>query len=341
MVREKEAETGSASHHYLAALHEAATKQGLDADQLLTQSGIDKSLLNRSGCRVPTERLADFQLQIWREMNDESMGVLSNPLHVGTYYMLGKLAVSELTLHKAIKIGMRLYNVISGRELIRLSTEGNLATLSFHLPQPERDHKHLFAEMSMLAWHRLTSWLIADLIPLTETHFPFEPPKHVAEYNYLFPGNHKFCSDMLSMVFPVDYLCREIRQDSNSLKTFMQRCPTELFLQYKADYNLSADLRYLLSKDIGDNDLTIESAATFLHLTPRTLMRRLKNEGTSFQQIKDLVRRDKASLLLTQQHLPIKMVAEKMGFSDPAVFTRAFRRWTGLSPRQYRSHTVI
>ena len=75
-------------------------------------------------------------------------------------------------------------------------------------------------------------------------------------------------------------------------------------------------------------------------MTTRTLMRKLKDEGTSFQQLKDVVRRDKAIFFLGQQGLRINEVAEKVGYSDPAVFTRAFRNWTGQSPRDFRQQLL-
>ena len=125
------------------------------------------------------------------------------------------------------------------------------------------------------------------------------------------------------------------------LKVFMANCPLELFRQYKVDYSLTADLKLILSKSMLNGDGTIEYCAQKLHMTTRTLMRKLKDEGTSFQQLKDRVRRDKAMFFLGQQDVRINEVAEKVGYSDSAVFTRAFRNWTGLSPRKFRQQLLV
>jgi AraC-like DNA-binding protein len=66
-------------------------------------------------------------------------------------------------------------------------------------------------------------------------------------------------------------------------------------------------------------------------------MRKLKGEGTSFQQIKERVRRDRAIYFLTNRSCSIATIAEKVGFSDAAVFARAFKSWTGMSPKDYRA----
>ena len=82
---------------------------------------------------------------------------------------------------------------------------------------------------------------------------------------------------------------------------------------------------------------SIDAAADVMHMTKRTLIRKLKEEGTSYQKLKDRVRRDRAIYLLTKHTLSVGEVAEKVGFSDSAVFARAFKSWTGSSPREYRS----
>jgi AraC-like DNA-binding protein len=76
--------------------------------------------------------------------------------------------------------------------------------------------------------------------------------------------------------------------------------------------------------------------AKALLMSPRTLARRLDEEGTSFQVIKDELRRDVAIQLLSQTNLPPAEVGARTGFEDPTTFYRAFKRWTGGSPGVYR-----
>ena len=141
-------------------------------------------------------------------------------------------------------------------------------------------------------------------------------------------------------MFPAHFLQRQVKQNEAALTSFMQRCPLELFRQYQSDYSLSTELRRILARHISENALTINECASQLHMTSRTLMRKLKDEGTSFQLLKDIVRRDKAIQLLVQTELPVSAVSERVGYSDSAVFTRAFRTWTGCSPRQYREQRL-
>jgi len=83
-------------------------------------------------------------------------------------------------------------------------------------------------------------------------------------------------------------------------------------------------------------DASIDSVAAALHASPRTVQRRLEAEGTSFTEVLDLARADLARTLLRSSDLPIAEIAARVGFSDVAPFTRAFRRWTGTPPGRFR-----
>tara|TARA_R110000868_G_scaffold14196_1_gene66147 strand:- start:1095 stop:2126 length:1032 start_codon:yes stop_codon:yes gene_type:complete len=329
-------EYGTACNHYVSALYHLANNIGLDGDGLLVMANIAKDVIDKADIRVRTEDLSAFQKACWDQSKEESMGLLPVRLELGTYYMMGKLTVNQPTLHKALELGARFYNLVTRFEFITLDVGPEITLMSFSRVTPKEDYGHLFAEMCLLAWHRYASWLIADSLPLIETRFNYPSPQHAREYSYLFPGLHKFDCRSLSLVFPTQYLSRSVKQNDASLKSFMHNCPLELFRQYKADYSVTAEVKRIINRTIMEGNTSVDDVAASLHMTTRTVMRRLKDEGASFQQIKDVVRRDKAINLLTLYSLPIKEVAEKVGFSDPAVFTRAFRSWTGESPRKYR-----
>lgn len=333
-------EHDTAANHFFTSLYKLASKQGVDVDLLLQEIGIKKSILHQPDIRIPTEKLSAFQKAIWDRLNDESMGVNSLPLLTGTYYMMGQLTVQQPNLKKALQLGARFYNFLTRREFISIKSDSLQTVLSINFESHERDYNHLFAEITLLSWHRYASWLIADVLPLNETRFPYQPPPQVGEYSYLFPGIHQFSSQDLAIVFPNQYLEREIKQNESSLKVFMKGCPLELFKQYRADYSLSTELKLIIKKELHSSIATIEYCSEQLHLTTRTLTRKLKGEGTSFQQIKDLVRRDKAVALLSQKSVKITEVAERIGFSDSSVFTRAFKHWTGETPRNFRLNLI-
>ena len=80
----------------------------------------------------------------------------------------------------------------------------------------------------------------------------------------------------------------------------------------------------------------LEAAASRLHVSSRTLKRRLARRGTTYQHLLDQTRKARATALLRDTRVPIAQIAATLGYRDPATFTRAFRKWTGRSPSEFR-----
>lgn len=92
---------------------------------------------------------------------------------------------------------------------------------------------------------------------------------------------------------------------------------------------------YLETGDVG-----IDRIAADLGLSRQTLYRRLKDEGTTFEEMLDKLRHRLALRYLKQEKLSVKAASYRLGFSDPAAFSRAFKRWTGSPPRAMAALTV-
>ncbi len=232
---------------------------------------------------------------------------------------------------------IRFYGFVTSAFAIDLTIENDTALLTIELQHPEIDSDHLHAEFCLMCWHRYCSWLIAESIPLKEIFFSYSAPPHIEEYSFLFPGKHVFDAPFMGFSFSKKFLGREVVQTPGALKGFMRRCPVEIFRRPKSDFSLTGEIHSLLSRRVKDRLPTIEEIADQLHLSTRTLTRKLKREGTSFQRIKERIRRDRAVYLLTNQSCSVAAIAEKVGFSDPSVFARAFKSWTNVSPREYRA----
>jgi AraC-like DNA-binding protein len=326
----------TASNFYISSFYHLAVKNQLDADGILLKAGIDPEIVDSPSIRVDSDKLAVVVLSIWEALGDEAMSLSDSPLPRGSFLMMGKMTVHEPTLGKALKLGIRFYEMISQVFKMDLVISGDRAIYKFNLKNPELDRDHLLGEINVLSWHRYASWLIAESLPIDRAYFDFSAPNHAAEYTYLFPCTHVFNASYIGFSFPSKYLEYEIVQNTASLRTFMMNCPLELFLHPKTDFSVTGELQLLLKRRFEKGLPTIDQAAESLHMTKRTLIRKLKDEGSSYQKIKDLVRRDRAIHLLTRHTLSVNEVAEKIGFSDSAVFARAFKVWTGMSPRHYK-----
>lgn len=327
----------SAANHYVTKFYHLAVERGLDADTLLHQAGIDPQIIDAPKQRVDVEKLATLLVGIWDALQDEGMSVCGPRIPRGSFYMMGKLTVHEPNLRKALEQLIRFYTFVTSAFSIDLTVNGDTASLAVRVRYPELDGDHLHAEFCLMCWHRYCSWLIAENIPLKEIFFSYPVPPNVEEYSFLFPGKRVFDAPFMGFTFSSKFLDRGIVQTPGTLKSFMRRCPVEIFLPPKPDFSLTGEIHSLLLRRVNDGLPSIEEAAGQLRLSTRTLIRKLKSEGTSFQQIKEVVRRDRAIFFLTSQTYSIGAIAEKVGYSDPSVFARAFKSWTSMSPKKYRA----
>lgn len=329
-------ELGTASNHYISEYYHLANRCGLDGDAMLIEAGIPLDIVDQPDRRVSAEKLAAVLLRMWEALQDETTSLSKYPIPRGSFLMVGKLTVHEPNLGRVFSLVKQFYGFVTRAFDIDVAVEGDKVTFSCTMRTPEMDEKHLFAEINLMSWHRYSSWLVAENIPLSEVYFSYPEPHHVAEYAYLFPGKHVFNAPYMGFSFHKKYLERECVQSAATLKTFMSECPILLFLQPRTDFSTTSLVQRTIKKLWIDEIPTIDKVANYLHLTERTLSRKLKDEGTSFQKIKDVIRLDRAINYLLHNTLTISGVAEKVGFSDPAVFARAFKSWTGVSPTEYR-----
>ena len=204
------------------------------------------------------------------------------------------------------------------------------------LTHPEKDPDHALIDFLMLLWHRFPSWLIGQRIPLKQVGFRHAKPAHFEEYRLMFPCPAVFNQSHNSLTFDRSIMNAPVVQTLQNLSSYLRRAPLDWFKRQSYYPVYTRKVMDYLENAESMVDTSMEDIASQLHTTSRTLRRKLDEEGTSFQELKDGVRRDEAIHLLSQPNLPISKIARLLGFAEAAAFTRAFKHWTGISPSTYR-----
>ena len=137
--------------------------------------------------------------------------------------------------------------------------------------------------------------------------------------------------------FNANLLDLPIRRDEAALAAFLDGAPGKIALLYRRDREMVIRVRDLLRVALPATP-SLDDIADRLHLSPRTLHRRLGEEGSSFRAIKDELRRDLALARLTKTSDPVGRIAADLGYADTSAFYRACVAWTGMSPMRYRRH---
>ena len=314
------------------------SRAGLIAEALLERAEIATKLLHERNARIPVARYATLYRLINESLDDEGFALFSRPLHRGSFEFLCRAALSATTLEEALERIARFLHVVLDDLDVALETSGRAAVIVISEKQalPVGPAGRVFAfEWLLRMIHGLAAWLVAHPLPLDEVCFPYPPPLHAADYELVFAPRHTFDAPRLEARFPAEWLTLPVRRDEAALTLFLADAPASITTLYRRDRALAPRVREHLRAALPEQ-LALPTLARRLFLSPRTLHRRLEDEGTSFRAIKDALRRELATDWLTKTARPLSRIGADLGFADAAAFYRAFTAWTGSGPRQYR-----
>lgn len=328
------------SPHVIHAMLASAAAAGHPREALLAEAGIPPGLLDDPQARLLPVQFANLMRTLWRLSGDEFMGLAERPSRVGTFPLMMHAVLQADTLGEALRHGCHFYRVLTDEITLTLQREGDRAILSLRLRQPGMDRGHVLSETILLCWYRFACWLINQRIRLQEARFAYAAPAHVAEYHQLFPCPHRFDQPVTAMVFPASLLDLPVTRSRDELKALIRELPLGFFVKPVFQGSLGHRVRSRLLRSGLSEMPALETVASELFMTGRTLRRKLLEEGTHFQEIKDDLRRDQAMTRLRQSDEPVGEVARQVGFREATVFIKAFKGWTGMTPGDYRARIL-
>lgn len=325
------------SSHYPNALLKSARSAGMDIAALLKDAKISPQILIEPQTRVPATSYVKLFRRILRVTRDESFGFLPRPMALGAFGFACELAANCSTIGQALEKLCHYYKVVTDDIEMQLSVQGESARFTVALKHPELDVDRYISDSFMAIAHRLSSWLAGQTIQLSSAGFAFDVPAHVEEYAYLFPCQHEFNqTDGNFITFGASYLSLPVIRTEAEVSRYIKNAPADYVSQLNDNESMAGRVYRVLSRGEHSTIADCCTVAAALALTEQTLRRKLKAEATSFQQIKDNFRRDVAIFHLGRTKYTIAEIAERLGFSAPGAFSRAFKHWTGASPEAYR-----
>jgi AraC-like DNA-binding protein len=317
------------------ALVEAA-RRGVDVHALLAAAGIPPSLLASPQARVAPERYGALWHAIARALDDEFFGLDSRPMKYGCFTLLCHSVLHAGTLARALQRALRFLRLVLDDLQGSLVVEGRLARVEL-LERPGAPPRRMFAYGAFLiVLHGLACWLVGRRIPLLAAEFRCAAPEHADEYRVLFCRDIAFERPTGFVAFDAAYLTLPIIRDEAAMKDFLRSAPANFLVKYRHSASLAARIRRRLRRHPPQEWPDFDTLARELHTTPATLRRRLDEEGQTYRALKDELRRDMAIDYLGRGGLVVAEVASRLGFAEPSAFHRAFRKWTGATPGEYR-----
>ncbi len=296
--------------------------------------------------RIPIDRYAALYNRLNRELDDEAFNLFAQPMRVGSFEFLCRGCLSAPTLAEALARASRFLHLVLPDLAVSIRRSHGHAELVItetrRLSDTPEDAGRIFAfEWLLRLLHGLSCWLAGRGIGLDNVIFPYRKPAHFADYALIFTEDSRFAPTVpggmgtLVASFNANLLDLPIRRDEAALLTFLDGAPGKITTLYRRDREMVIRVRDLLRAALPDT-LSLDDIADRLHLSPRTIHRRLEEEGSSFRGIKDALRRDLALARLSKSRDSIAKVAADLGYADTSAFYRAFVEWTGMAPVHYR-----
>jgi len=315
-------------HGMLSAVHG-------DGREALDAAGIAPSLLDAPSSRVTVEQYVALFAQLMDRLDDEFLGLLSRPLRRGTLALLLRATLGSKDLAHALRRMTGAFRLLQDDVRIERLDDGALAGIGLAFDDPARAARPFLHELLLRVFWRVSDWLHGGRLRAARFDFAFAAPSHASEYAKVFPGEVRFDARCSAVWFASCDLAAPMLRDDAALRLFLARAPGIVVVPERNQHTTQARVRAcLLNARPAWPDLV--AVATALHLSTSTLQRRLASEGTSFQLLKDQLRRDLAIVRLNTTSDSLTVLATELGFADSPAFQRAFKHWTGSAAGAYR-----
>ncbi|MCL2656651.1 MAG: AraC family transcriptional regulator [Betaproteobacteria bacterium] len=329
------AQRNSVASAFVTGMLAGAVAHGFEPAALLTEVGIDAAALHDPAARVPLVQYGMLYECVATTLDDEAFGLFSVPMRVGSFEFLCRGALSAATLEEALQRICRFLHLVLPDVAVSLRRGAASAELLIEEVRPLTVQRVFAFEWLLRLIHGIACWLIARSIALDEVDFPYPQPDHATDYALIYTAHSHFDAARLAARFAPELLDQALRRDEAALAHFLSGGPGRLTMLYRRDREFAARVRDVLRETLLEPP-SQDEVAERLHLSPRTLARRLALEGSSFRAILDTLRRELALARITQTHMPVDKIAAELGYADPSAFYRAFVAWTGQSPSAYR-----
>lgn len=322
-------------------------RKAYDPAPLLARAGID---IADPASRIPVERYAHLYNLINRQLDDEGFGLFSQPMRVGSFEFLCRSCLSAPNLAEALSRASRFLRLVLPDLAVSVRRQQGRAELVIGetrrlAPQPDDPGRVFAFEWLLRLLHGLSCWLAGRGMALDSVIFPYRKPAHFPDYALIFTADSRFAptvpggNGVLVASFNANLLELPIRRDEAALATFLDGAPGKITTLYRRDREMVIRVRDLLRAALPQTP-GLDDIADQLHLSPRTLHRRLEEEGSSFRGIKDALRRDLALARLSKTRDSVAQLAADLGYADTSAFYRAFVEWTGMAPAHYRRQSA-
>lgn len=322
--------------HWVAIIERALGQYGV----ALAQSSLAYNLTNSHLSGNPFIEQANCNL-VWSEAarlaGDDLFGLRLQRTCSPTVFSLLKLSASAcLTVAAAIEQVVRFFPVISTQvklELRREAAEASLLLTPIGQPHPQQVEALMGFLGQVLGSLDTSGKGLFKRASLQRPSIDLELCRRLLECDEI------ICGAPYSIAMPLSLLDRPLLTADTFICTRLTETLQDMLASLPS-HDLVEQVKRRVQLLLGSGDISVERIACPMNISPRHLRRKLSQAETSYEQLVDEVRRETAIRMIGEGQLSLTSIAYELGFLDPSSFTRAFRRWTNMSPTSFRQQVV-
>jgi len=319
------------SSWWLLNMAEYLRRMKLPVKTLFDKAGISFQSLMYFNTRYPQDGVTKLWELVEQHTKNEEIGFLiGRQINVAGFPVLGFSLISAVDLRDGVERFFRYQRVIGESANINLTFKGEEAYLSFNFFGDDIPISKHTNDMALSATVSMIRLLAGDDWQPKEVHFVRAKPKKEDDFVKFFRCPISYQKNLNVIVMKATDFTPS-QHEENNFDTVMLAAESKDSKQPISDL-----VAMYLQQHIQDHTLDRNKVAGALNMSPRSLQRKLATEDTSYQTLIDQVRENKSKEYLSVPNLSLTEVAFLCGFSDPTAFNRAFKRWLGFSPGEYR-----
>ncbi len=319
-----------------AAIKTCLDERGLDSQALFDQAGLDMALLADPRARYPLAATTKLWVLAVEATGDDAIGLnVARHVRQTTFHALGYAVMASATLAEAFERMVRYFRVVTdaGELSFEACAEGYRYRISplKGTQQPADAALDAFMAVIMRSCRALAG---REFAPIA-VHFRRAAPSNCELYQRVFGVPVKFSQAQTEIIFDRAVVHAALPYGNAELARHNDEILTRLLAQQQRE-SVPARVQGLIAQRLKDGEPSPEAIAAELHLSLRQLQRKLKDENTSFRDILDATRRELALRYLDDAHYSISEITWLLGFGEASSFSRAFKRWQGVTPAVWR-----
>lgn len=319
------------------ALLAACERLGIDVAALLADAGLTAAQVADPDGRLPGAAVASLWQAALRHSGDPGLGLrVALAVPFGAYRIIDFLAASAPTVGEALSRVARYFPIINSALAWEIVDEGAQLRVSLvhpTIPGLPRPYAEYAVAVTILHCRRASGfdW------PMIEVGFAFDAPPEEHAHEAAFGCPVRFGRARSELVIARATWDRPCQAPSSELLRTLEEHADRMITSLRADNVTSVQVARLVTEELQGGAPSLAQIARRMAMSPRTLQRRLELEETTFADVLDQTRRHIAQAYMKDRGLALTEIAYLLGFSEPSAFTRAFQRWYGTAPSQYRA----